>query len=218
MTGILIIAAYIVFAASVLGLAYAGPQAARAAILAGLAVAVAFVAWLALGRHSKVGQDEPSPAPQRPARPDSDSQIRGKPAEISANGSSPQITRARITSPSQPRLGQGSLLAGWPARRLWTLGLGTSLIVAAIDAALGNRAVLIGLLIVGPCCVVLTGRWVPTALTGLWAIGLAVALGFPDGIWGTAIFFIWLGAVAAVAVASPAAAAFIQALHPARLS
>jgi hypothetical protein len=88
--------------------------------------------------------------------------------------------------------------------------------VTAIDAALGNRAILIGLLIVGPCCVVLTGRWVPTGLTGLWVTGLAVVLGLPDGIWGTAIFFTWLGAVAVVALVSTAAAAFIQTLGPAR--
>lgn len=56
----------------------------------------------------------------------------------------------------------------------------------------------------------LTGRWVPTALTGLWVIGLAVVLSLPDGIWGTAIFFIWLSAVTVVALASTAAAAFIQ--------
>jgi hypothetical protein len=135
---------------------------------------------------------------------------------MSANGSSPHTARARITSPSQPRPGQESLLAGWPVRRLWVLGLAASLIVAAIDATLGNRVVLIGLLIVGPCCVALTGRWVPTGLTGLWVTGLAVALGLPDGIWGTAIFFTWLGAVAVVALASTAAAAFIQALRPAR--
>jgi hypothetical protein len=89
--------------------------------------------------------------------------------------------------------------------------------VAAIDAALGNRAVLIGLLIVGPCCVLLTGRWVPTGLTGVCVTGLAVALGLPDGIWGTGIFFIWLAAVAAVALVATAAAAFIQALGPVRL-
>lgn len=109
------------------------------------------------------------------------------------------------------------MLAGWPVTRLWVLGLEGSFIVAAVDAILGNRVILIGLLIVGPCCVVLTGRWVPTALTGLWVTGLAVVLGLPDGIWGTAIFFIWLGAVAVVAFASTAAAAFIQALGPVRL-
>jgi hypothetical protein len=71
-------------------------------------------------------------------------------------------------------------------------------------------------LIVGPCRVVLTGRWIPIGLTGLWVTGLAVALGLPDGIWGTAIFFTRLGAVAVVALASTAAAAFIQTLGPAR--
>ena len=89
--------------------------------------------------------------------------------------------------------------------------------MAAIDAGLGNRAVLIGLLIVGPCCVVLTSRWVPTGLTGVCVIGLAVALGFPDGIWGTGIFFTWLAAVAAVALVTTAAAAFIQTLGPVHL-
>ena len=89
--------------------------------------------------------------------------------------------------------------------------------MAAIDAGLGNRAVLIGLLIVGPCCVLLTGRWVPTGLTGACVTGLAVALGFPDGIWGTGIFFTWLAAVAVVALAATAAAAVIQALGPTRL-
>ena len=108
-------------------------------------------------------------------------------------------------------------MGGWPVRKVWILGLAASFIVAAIDAALGNRAVLIGLLIVGPCCVVLTGRWVPTALTGVCVISLAVALGFPDGIWGTATFFTWLAAVAAVAFVATTAAAFIQALGPVRL-
>jgi hypothetical protein len=64
---------------------------------------------------------------------------------------------------------------------------------------------------------VLTGRWVPTGLTGMCVIGLAVALSFPDGIWGTAIFFTWLAAVLVVALATTAAAAFIQALGPTRL-
>ena len=89
--------------------------------------------------------------------------------------------------------------------------------MAAIDAVLGNRVILIGLLIVGPFCVLLTGRWVPTGLTGVCVTGLAVALGFPDGIWGTDIFFIWLASVAVVALAATAAAAFIQTLGPVRL-
>jgi len=176
MTGILIIAAYFVFAASVLGLAYAGPQATRIAILAGLAVAVVFAARLALGRHPDASNNEPGPSLQWPARRNPDDQIGGKPAEISGNGSGAESAHARVSGPSQSRQGGESLLAGWPVKRLWVLGLAASLIVAAIDAALGNRAILVGLLVVGPCCVVLTGRWVPTGLTGIWVTGLAVAL------------------------------------------
>jgi hypothetical protein len=51
----------------------------------------------------------------------------------------------------------------------------------------------------------------------LWVIVFAVVLGLPDGIRGTAIFFIWLSAVAVIALAGTvAAAAFIEALGPVR--
>jgi hypothetical protein len=121
-----------------------------------------------------------------------------------------------MASPAQPQLRQQSLLAGWPVSKLWALSLQISFIVAAVDVALGNRVILIGVLIAGPCCVVLTGRWVPTALTGLWVTGLAVALGIPDGIWATANHFTWLSAVAAVALVTTLAAASIQTNSPAR--
>ena len=103
-----------------------------------------------------------------------------------------------------------SLLPGWSVRRLWILGLALTAIVAATDAALGARVVLIGLLIIGPCSVLLTGRWVPTGLTGLWATGLAVVLGIPDHIWGTSIHLAFLTAVAVEALANTAAAAIIE--------
>jgi cation:H+ antiporter len=106
-----------------------------------------------------------------------------------------------------------SLLPGWPVRRVWALGLALSVGVAGTDAALGSRVVLIGLLIVGPCCVLLTGRWVPTGLTGVWVVGLAVILGVPDGIWGTATHVAFLAAVAVVAAASTASAALIGRLR-----
>ena len=102
-----------------------------------------------------------------------------------------------------------SILVSWPVGRVWALGLVLSVAVAATDAALGSRVVLIGLLIVGPCCVLLTGRWIPTCLTGLWAVGLAVILGVPDGIWGTATYAAFLAAVAIVAAACTASAALI---------
>ena len=107
-----------------------------------------------------------------------------------------------------------ALLPGWSVGRLWALGLGLPVLVAGTDAVLGHRMVLIGLLIVGPCCVLLTGRWVPTGLTGLWVSGLAVVLGVPDGIWGTTTHLAFLGAVAVVALTSTLAAAIITRVRP----
>jgi cation:H+ antiporter len=210
-TGILVIAAYLVFAGTILGLAYDVPQAARAAVVAGLAVIAICAAQLATGRH------EQDASPRWTTGRTSGGQDQGQPAGAWANGSGPESARARMTSPSRPRMSQQSLLAGWPVSRLWALGLEISFIVAAVDAILGDRVILIGLLITGPCCVALTGRWVPTALTGLWVTGLAVVLGLPDGIWGSTVFFLWLGAVASVAIISTLTAAFIQDAGPLRL-
>jgi cation:H+ antiporter len=216
-TGILVIGAYLVFAGSTAGLAYAGPRATPIAIIAGLVVAVVFAARLGLDHNQDASSNQPGANSERPAGPGPDEQIQRDPAGVPGNGTCSQSARAQIPAPPAASAGRESLLTGWPVTRLWVLGLAASLTVAAIDAALGSRAVLIGLLIVGPCCVALTGRWVPTGLTGVCVTGLAVALGFPDGIWGTAIFFIWLAAVAVVAMATTVAAAYIQALGPARL-
>jgi hypothetical protein len=109
---------------------------------------------------------------------------------------------------------KAALVPGWPVRKLCLLGLELSVAVAVADAALGHRVILIGLLITGPCCVLLTGRWKPTALTGLWVTGLAVVLGLPDGIWGTSTHLIFLAAVAAVALAATLGAGLIQARIP----
>jgi hypothetical protein len=106
--------------------------------------------------------------------------------------------------------GRESLLRGWPVHRLWALGVALSAVVAIADALLGSRVNLIGLIVVGPCCVLLTGRWVPTAITAMWAVGLAVLLGLPDGIWGTGIHLTFLAAVVTVALANTAAAAITE--------
>ena len=141
-------------------------------------------------------------------------QHRGSAPDASGNGRGPASERSG--KPPRPRspLARESLLPGWSIKRLWVLGLALSCVVAAADAVLGARVVLIGLLIVGPCCVLLTGRWVPTGLTGLWVIGLAAVLGFPDGIWGTSTHLAFLGAVAVVALANTLAAAFVGRFRP----
>ena len=62
-----------------------------------------------------------------------------------------------------------SLLPGWSVGRLWKLSFILCSAVAACDAASGPRLILIGLLIVGPCCALLTGRWALTATASCFA-------------------------------------------------
>ena len=186
--GILVIAAYLVFAGSLLAAAYLPSHPYRVAVPAAAALAVVFGVRLAAARQDR------SPDPHRTGR---------QPAP-----------RVRGPGPLRRAAAAESLLPGWPARRLWILGLTVPLIVAAADAALGARVILIGLLITGPCCALLTGRWVPTGLTGLWVTALAVMLGIPDGIWGTGTQLAFLAAVAGAAAACTVAAALIAARRP----
>ena len=128
---------------------------------------------------------------------------------MSGNGHRPGGP-ARAPVPGAQPACRESLLPGWPAGRLWALSLLLPVLVASVDAALGPVVVLIGLLIVGPCSALLTGRWVRTALTGLWAVSLAVVLGLPDGIWASATHLAFIAAVATVALVATAAAALIS--------
>jgi hypothetical protein len=81
--------------------------------------------------------------------------------------------------------------------------------IAISDLLTGPRVVLIGLLVVGPAHVMMTGRWVWTALTAAWVAGLAVALGIHDHIWGTSTHLALIAAVAIFgALATLEAAAF----------
>jgi hypothetical protein len=62
---------------------------------------------------------------------------------------------------------------------LWQLGMAGSSAAAVVDAWTGRRLVLSGLVLLGPCCVLLTGRWLRTAVAGAWAVGLVGVLGIP---------------------------------------
>jgi hypothetical protein len=110
------------------------------------------------------------------------------------------LTDARLTAPA-PRE------ARWVPGRLEILGLTFCSIVAIADALSGEGIVLIGLLAIGPACSMFTGRWLWTAITGVWAVGLAVPLGVADGIWTTNTHFAHLGVVVAATVFSTLAAA-----------
>jgi cation:H+ antiporter len=201
--GLLIIAAYAAFAGSVLASGYALADIPALAVVLGAGVALLAVAALATLPSTRHGK--PGTVPGPPAVPGA---YPGEAPAVSGNGhrpGSPALVPARATAP-----GRQSLLPGWPAGRLWALSLLLPVLVAGVDAALGPVVVLIGLLIVGPCCAVLTGRWLSTALTGLWVIGLAIVLGVPDGIWASATHLAFIAAVATVALAAVAAAALIS--------
>ncbi len=103
-----------------------------------------------------------------------------------------------------------SLLPGWSTGRLWGLSLALCLAVAAADAASGPHLILIGLLICGPCCALLTARWAPTAASGCLAVALGVVLGVPDQIFATLIQYAFVAAVAVVAATATAGAAVLQ--------
>ena len=202
--GLLIIAAYAVFAASVVASGYA--LAGLQALAAMLGISTVLLVAVALAPFPKARQGRPrmSPGPSAVsgAHP-------GEALAVSGNGHR-SGGPARAATRGAARARRDSLLPGWPAGRLWTLSLLLPVLVAGIDAALGPVVVLIGLLIVGPCSALLTGRWLPTALTGLWVISLATVLGIPDGIWASPTHLAFVTAVASVALVATAAAALIS--------
>jgi hypothetical protein len=131
-------------------------------------------------------------------------------ADGRVNGHAPRAIVERLLAEDSSHLSEQVTPWGWSANRLWALSFVLCAVVAAADALLGHRIILIGLLIVGPCCAVFTGQWSRTALTGAWAVGLAVVLGLPDRIWGTAAHLAFLLAVLIVAVVSTIATAVIE--------
>lgn len=77
-----------------------------------------------------------------------------------------------------------------------------SLLVAVVDALTGRGIVLSGFVLLGPYCVLFTGRWLRTAVAGVMGIGLVVVLGIPDGIWGTSLERFLIGLAVLVAATS----------------
>ena len=98
----------------------------------------------------------------------------------------------------------------WSTYQLWALGPVLASAIAITDLLTGPRIVLIGLLVIGPAHVMLTGRWLWTALTSVWVAGLAVALGVHDHIWGTQTHLALIAAVAGVGLLATLEAAAFQ--------
>ena len=75
-------------------------------------------------------------------------------------------------------------------------------VAAVVDASAGRRIVLSWFVLLGPICVLFTGRWLRTAVAGAWTTCLVVVLGIPDGIWGTSLEGFLIGLAVLVAVSS----------------
>lgn len=102
-----------------------------------------------------------------------------------------------------------SLLAEWSVNQVWAFALMLCVIIAATDAIL-SHVVLIAVLTAGPSCSALTGRWLRTAVVGIWAFTLAIPLGVADSVWDTRTQLVNLTAVATVALLSTLAATFAE--------
>ena len=177
--GAVIVAAYLMFVASLLAsVGRHGVPLRLALLLAGiitLAAAAALVPWPRATACQKAGAPAAGIA--------------------SANGQGPAT---------------GRRIQGWSTRRLWGLSFLLCLAVAALDAGTGRHLILIGALIVGPCCALLTGRWMRTALTGVFALSLGALLGVPDGIFRTYVHYAFLAAIAVVTITATLSAAWLQ--------
>jgi hypothetical protein len=105
---------------------------------------------------------------------------------------------------------QDSVLPGWSVGRLWRLSLISCGVITACDTASGPHAILFGLLMIAPVCVLLTARWALAATASCLAIALGVVLGIPDQIFATPTQYAFLAAVAIVGATATVGAAILQ--------
>jgi cation:H+ antiporter len=213
--GALILCAYVAFAGVVLSTAYTSSIGRLLSIAIPAAAAIAATPWLLRkpDRHDGQSPGEGANGPQ--TEPTLDEAI----AEITqrrrtdSDGRDHTRNGAEGMPPGHLRPENESLLPGWSITRVSYLAITMTSLIAGTDAILGSHVILIGLLILGPCCALLTGRWTRTGIAGALAIALAVLLGLPDGIWGTSTHAVFLATVVIVAIISTSSAAVIQRHH-----
>ena len=88
------------------------------------------------------------------------------------------------------------------SQRSWVPAAAFLASVAIVDAVLGDRLIITGLLALAPALAAVSQRPAVTTLVGAAAIGLAVALGAPNEIWLTFEHALWIAAVSIVACAT----------------
>jgi Ca2+/Na+ antiporter len=205
--GALILAAYLSFAGMVLASAYSSLLGALFSTIPLLLAAI----FLAAGLRRDLSERNSGASSTNAQTPRDRAVLRTASASTELRRAEAEIgpaTNGNRSRPPRPR--DLSLLDGWSIKRVWYLALALSSLIAATDAILGPHVILIGLLIAGPCCALLTGRWALTAAASAWAIALGVLLGFPDQIWGTTTHFTFLATVVIVAVISTSSAAVVE--------
>jgi hypothetical protein len=207
--GALIICAYLAFGGVLLASAYSSP----AGVVLSIAISAA-LATVPAARMIRKHYRSTTPAMQPAGKPDGrridETDATDLKQSSNHNGHRPLASPNGHSAPPHPRPPSESLIVGWPIIRIWWLAFAICTAIAAADAILGHHVILIGVLILGPCCGLLTGRWIHTATVGAWAVALAVALGVPDRIWGTSTHLAFLAAVASVAIVGAASAALIE--------
>jgi hypothetical protein len=207
--GALILCAYLAFVGLLLSTTYAS----NVGLVLSIVVPAGAAILLALRLRKQANGGPEGPSRDEGSRSEPESAVVGVTAAIthrhrmaddnakaSANGHQPEHPAAR----------DESLLVGWTVRAIWVVALAITSLIAVIDAASGPHLVLIGLLVAGPCCALLTGRWGATATASGWAIALAVILGLPDGIWGTRTHLVLAAVVVIVAIVSTSSAVVIE--------
>ena len=105
---------------------------------------------------------------------------------------------------------EGTFVPGWSVKRLWRLSVVLCVGVFLIGLLAAPRVDLTGLLIVGPCCALLTGRWIRTAATGVVAVGAALLLAAVTNGTSGAEGVAFISAVGFVALINTLAAVLIE--------
>ncbi len=116
-------------------------------------------------------------------------------------------------APAPRRPHGGSVVSPRTSRHFWRLSIVLTLVIAATDAVLGSRVILIGLLIVGPCCALFTAQRACAAQVCALAVVLALVLALPDGIWDTPAQLAFTGAVLMVGIACTWAAGIVESMN-----